>query len=99
MAWEERNGNYYYYLKERTGSCVRSVYVGKDETARLIDEFSSLRQCEEKQRREYERELRIFDERADRALDSHSELTEMLTVAALLASGHHTHKRQWRRKR
>jgi hypothetical protein len=99
MAWEERNGNYYYYRKERIGSCVCSVYVGKDETARMVAEFSSLRQCEDKGRREYERELRIFNERADRAIDGLSELTELLTVAALLASGHHTHKRQWRRKR
>ena len=29
MAWEERNGNQYYYRKRRQGNRVVSEYVGK----------------------------------------------------------------------
>ncbi len=36
MALEERNGNYYYYKKERDGNRVVSKYYGKGELANLI---------------------------------------------------------------
>jgi hypothetical protein len=102
MGWEFRErGGCYYYRKERDGSRVRSVYVGKagNDTARMLASFEVLRRDEDKERRDSEKELRAFDERLDRALDNLSELTGLLTVAALLASGYHTHNRQWRRKR
>ncbi len=48
MALEERNGNYYYYKKERDGNRVVSKYYGKGELANLI------RQMDEIQRQEKE---------------------------------------------
>ncbi len=35
MGWENRSGSRYYYRKERSGSYVRSVYVGRGEMAHL----------------------------------------------------------------
>jgi len=100
MGWETKErGSSYYYRKEREGARVRSVYVGKGETAILIAQFEAMRHEEEQERRDTEKELREFLEKADYALDNLSELTELLTVATLLASGYHTNKRQWRRKR
>jgi hypothetical protein len=28
MAWEQRNGNTYYYAKQRVGTKVKSIYLG-----------------------------------------------------------------------
>jgi hypothetical protein len=100
MGWEKRErGSSYYYRKEREGSRVRSIYVGKGETAILIAQFEAMRHEEKQEKCDSEKELRAFLEKTDCVLESLSELTELLTVATLLASGYHTNKRQWRRKR
>src|SRR5688500_8453371 len=36
MGWEQRGNHSYYYRKERSGSSVRSVYVGRGEVAHMI---------------------------------------------------------------
>ena len=41
MAWEQRGNNSYYYKKEREGSHVKSVYVGRGEIAKMISRFQS----------------------------------------------------------
>lgn len=100
MGWEKRErGGSYYYQKERDGSRVRSIYIGKSETAILISQFANMQREERQERRSAKKELRESLEEADCALDRLSELTEMLMIATFLASDHHTHKRQWRRKR
>ena len=41
MGWEQRGNNSYYYKKERDGSRVKSVYVGRGEIAHMIAQFQS----------------------------------------------------------
>jgi len=41
MGWEQRGNNQYYYRKEREGSRVKSVYVGRGEIAHMISEIQS----------------------------------------------------------
>jgi hypothetical protein len=41
MGWEQRGNNSYYYKKEREGSRVKSVYVGRGEVAHMISQFES----------------------------------------------------------
>ena len=44
MGWEYRNGSRHYYRKERSGSRVRSVYVGRGDIAELsaaLDEMTA----------------------------------------------------------
>ena len=41
MGWEKRGNNQYYYKKEREGSRVKSVYVGRGEMAHMISTFES----------------------------------------------------------
>ena len=99
MGWEARNGNSYYYRKERVGSRVRSVYVGSG----LIGQLSALtdeqgREEKDAERRALRREIEKQDA-IDSRIDGVCELTEKLVTAALIASGFHQHKRQWRRKR
>jgi len=99
MGWEQRGANSYYYRKEREGSRVKSVYVGRGEIAHLISKF-------EAHSTELERLMRAKKsieadelEKVEAALDRAIELTQLFTQAALLTAGFHTHHRQWRRKR
>ena len=99
MGWEQRGINQYYYRKEREGSRVKSVYVGRGEVAHLISNFES-------HSTELEKLLRAKKsiegdelEKVEATLDRAIELTQLFTQATLLAAGFHTHHRQWRRKR
>lgn len=99
MGWEQRGTNQYYYRKEREGSRVKSVYVGRGEMAHLIAKFqSSSAELEKLMRAKKSIEadkLRRIEETLDRAV----ELVQLFTQATLLTAGFHTHHRQWRRKR
>lgn len=99
MAWEDRNGRSYYYRKERRGDRVVSEYVGAGEVARLRARLDAMQREEDEEARERERSLRVTDKAHDVSLDILREVCETLTVAALVADGFHTHKRQWRRER
>jgi hypothetical protein len=99
MAWEDRNGRSYYYRKKREGGRVRSVYMG----AGLVGQFAST--ADETTRAELNKQHRalrreIEEQNAiDARIDAVCDLTEKLVTAALIASGFHQHKRQWRLKR
>lgn len=41
MGWEQRGTNLYYYKKEREGSKVKSIYVGRGEVAHMISKLES----------------------------------------------------------
>jgi predicted negative regulator of RcsB-dependent stress response len=99
MGWEQRGNNSYYYRKEREGSRVKSVYVGRGEVAHMISEFeSSSAELETLMRAQKSIEVDKL-ERVELALDRAIELTQLFTEAELLIAGFHTHHRQWRRKR
>ena len=96
MAWEERNGRRYYYRKRREGGRVLSEYVGGG----LVGEMAALLEQREQARRAAEDEpwrRQIVAEAAlDQEVGEYDELVRRLTAAALLASGCHRAKRQWR---
>ena len=99
MGWERRGNNSYYYKKEREGSRVKSVYVGRGEMAHMISKL-------EASSAEVEKLLRVKksieaheSERVEAALDRAVELVQLFTEASLLIAGFHTHRRQWRRRR
>jgi predicted negative regulator of RcsB-dependent stress response len=99
MAWEQRGTTSYYYKKEREGSRVRSVYVGRGEVAQMVSKLqSSSAELEKLMRAKRSIEANEL-ERAEATLDLAIELTQLFTQAALLVAGFHTHHRQWRRKR
>jgi hypothetical protein len=100
MGWETRaRGGSYYYQKIREGSRVRSVYVGSG----VIGQLSA--QMDEQKRKEKDAERRALrneiekQDAIDSRIDAVCDLTEKLVTAALVASGFHQHKRQWRLKR
>lgn len=99
MGWEQRGDKSYYYKKERSGSSVRSVYVGRGEVAQLVSKLhSSSSDLEKLVRAKRSIEADELD-RVEATLDRAIELTQLFTQAALLTAGFHTHHRQWRRKR
>jgi hypothetical protein len=99
MGWEQRGNNQYYYKKEREGSRVKSVYVGRGEIAHMVSKLqSSSNDLEKLMRAKRLIEANKVDH-VERTLDRAIELTELFTQATLLVAGFHTHHRQWRRKR
>lgn len=98
MAWETRRNHRYYYTKRRSAGRVFSDYIGAGESARVIAALEALyreqRIAEQQQWRHDCESRRAVDSEIDR-LGSGARL---LVAAALLASGYHTHKGQWRSK-
>jgi len=99
MGWEQRGNNRYYYKKERDGSKVKSVYVGRGEVAHMISKLQSSSAVIERFARTMKSPEAINQEKAEAALEQATDLIQLITQASLLAAGFHTHKRQWRRKR
>jgi hypothetical protein len=96
MGWEQRGNNRYYYKKQREGSRVKSIYVGRGEIANLISQFQSGSSVIEKlvHRTKTEKEIK-----SERAVFLFEDAIQLLTQGSLLTAGFHTHHRQWRRKR
>lgn len=96
MGWEQRGSHLYFYRKEREGSRVKSIYVGRGETANMISRFQASSSAIEKLARRTKTATEI---QSDRAVLAFEETIQLLTQAALLTAGFHTHHRQLRRKR
>ena len=99
MGWEQRGTHRYYYRKEREGSRVKSVYVGRGEVANLISQFESSSTV-------FERLLGVTRqseagdlEAVDGSIEQTCRLIDAVTQVSLLVAGFHTHKRQWRKLR
>ncbi len=99
MAWESRRGGQYYYQKKRIGGRVVSEYVGVGAFAQALSCLEAADQTERAVEQEWKREARRREEEADAALDAVTDMATILTTAALLAAGCHTHRGQWRRRR
>ncbi len=84
MALEERNGNYYYYKKEREGNRVVSKYYGKGELANLIAQMDEIERQEKLEKTEIDREIRQKLEEIDCDLANFEEKTKSLLEAALV---------------
>jgi predicted negative regulator of RcsB-dependent stress response len=99
MGWEQRGTNSYYYKKEREGSRVKSVYVGRGEVAQMVSKLQASSTGLEKLMLAKKTIEADELDRVEATLDRAIELSQLFTQAALLGAGFHTHKRQWRRKR
>jgi hypothetical protein len=99
MGWEQRGNSQYYYRKERDGKRVKSVYVGRGELAQMVSLIQSDSPLIERLARRMASPQAIKQERAEAELEDVVALVKMVTQAALLSTGFHTHKRQWRKMR
>ena len=97
MAWETRGNNSYYYRKKRVGQRVVSEYVGSG----LLADFAALLDEDEREKREYERQLWNEEMAADKELinqvNDAMKVIRQITAVACVAGGCYQHKRQWRR--
>jgi hypothetical protein len=99
LGWEQRGNNSYYYRKERDGSQVKSVYVGRGEIAQMVSQIQATSALLERLARSTNPLDTIKSEKATAALEQASDLVRLMTQAVLLSAGFHTHKRQWRKTR
>jgi hypothetical protein len=99
MGWEQRGKNQYFYKKEREGSRVKSVYVGRGEIAQMVAQLQSSSPLLERFARTMKSPQQVQQEKAEAALEQASDLIKLISHAAFLTAGFHTHKRQWRRMR
>ena len=98
MAWEERGIQRYYYRKRREGERVVSEYIGRGPLAEGIARLEVLdREREEAVRQQRSAERAALDAEAAE-VEAVEGLVRTVTHAALLASGYHTHKGQWRKR-
>jgi hypothetical protein len=99
MTWEARGRRIYYYRKQRHGRRVVSEYVGKGAAAQLRSRADRA----EQERRRLDRvsckqrtaEYKDLDARVEFLSSS----IGAFVCAALLKSGFHRHKGQWRKTR
>lgn len=99
MGWEQRGNNRYYYKKEREGSRVKSVYVGRGEIAHMTAHIQSSSPVLERLALTLRSPAALKQEQAEAGLEGVGEHIHILTQAALLVAGFHTHKREWRKMR
>ena len=100
MAWEQRNGNRYYYQSERDeDGTVRKRYIGTGEIAELVAHADETRRRARQERRERERAELERLKTADAAVEEFCKAVETITTAALVAAGYRSHKGEWRLKR
>ena len=100
MALEERNGNYYYYKKEREGNRVISKYYGKGELASIIAQMDEIERDGKAEKAEEQRKSREKDEKIDRELLLlESEIKKLTENVLLNLDFYKTKSREWRMKR
>ncbi len=99
MGWVHRGNNIYYYRKERIGSSVHSIYVGRGETATLISQLDDLQREEVQEKCRYLRNERANLDNQEATIKTVGRLIDGVIQASLVSAGLHTHKRQWRKKR
>lgn len=99
MSWEKRGNNRYYYRRRKVDGRVVADYIGAGilaETLAELDENERL----ERQRAEAEWSAVVeCDRRQAATLAEVDDLVKSAVAAVLIASGYHTHKRQWRKAR
>ena len=82
-----------------TDGRVVSAYVGTGTVGELAAEMDELTRAVGKRERAMERRERASYEEVTRFSRKAEMLVRLMTYANLLATGHHTHKGQWRRSR
>jgi len=99
MGWEKRGSHEYYYRKERDGTRVKSTYVGRGEIAHMVSQIQSSSTVLERLLPLTRSSPMDATEKSETAIKQATRLIDLVTQAALIAAGFHSHKRQWRKKR
>lgn len=99
MAWLTAGTRKYYYRRRRVGGRVLSEYVATGRTAQIVAQMDE----QERQKRAAEaealRQAQAAQDAVDREVDALGAQVRRYVTAVLLATGHHQHRRQWRKQR
>ena len=95
MAW--KNG--YYYRNKRIGTQVVSEYVGGGYLGEFVSQADEEKRQEAQEKRQAWQDVVVAEEQLDAMLDEVTEAVNAYAGALMLATGHHQHKRQWRKQR
>jgi len=99
MAWESRRNKSYYYRKRKVGGKVISEYVGSGFLADYAEGMDERAKAEAARKRKEWEAIKDEQRRLDKIVDDFTALVNTYTDALMLVTGHHTHKRQWRKER
>ncbi len=99
MGWENRNGSVLPTRKERNGSSVKSVYVGRGNIAQASAALTGIEKDEQILKKHKLQQEREEIESFDADLDAMCQLVTIITEAGLLTAGFHQRKREWRKRR
>jgi hypothetical protein len=99
MAWEQRQGGFYFYRSYRRGGKVRKRYLGRGPQATAAaQEIAQAKARRDSQRQEL-KQLQATLQPLDGAADELNEGTEALLGALLRSCGYYEHRGAWRRRR
>jgi hypothetical protein len=99
VALEHRDGCTYYYRTVRSGDKVRKIYLGAGELARIVHEREIMNRTLKAAKRDRDREELEHLEALAAPVMELCEISDVLTRAAIVASGFHRHKGEWRMAR
>lgn len=95
MPWKSG----FYYQNKRVGTRVKTSYVGTGDFAKLIAKLDEYRRLEREIAAEKERAELAELAAGDAEFDELDQAVQAVVVGVLIATGHHSHKRTWRKKR
>ena len=102
MAWEHRKNSrqkYYYRSRRLRDGRVEKTYIGTGPVAEIAASADRAQREEEARLTQQHRVLLADMHRATAQLDSLITYCNTITEAALLASGYHHHRGEWRKRR
>lgn len=99
MSWETRGNNRYYYRRRKVGGRVVSEYIGGGLLAEAVAGLDELERDERRRAAAEWRAIVAADGQHAEALAEVDNVVRSAVAAALIASGYHQHRRQWRRAR
>lgn len=96
MGWRD---NKYYYRSSRVNGRVKNSYAGSGSSALIMAQQDAHERQRQQVQRRAQRELQKRERALDAKIDELGETLNALVTTLYLASGYHTHKREWRKAR
>ena len=98
MSWENRGNRRYYYRRRKVGGRVIAEYVGSGRIGELCAALDGGARAKLEAARMGLRQGMKEQDAIDHPIDELGGAVDALVTAVLIATGHHTHKQQWRRQ-
>lgn len=87
----------HYYRKRRVGDTVVSEHIGTGPFADLVEQLDRAERLKRKAQAEQYRRMVRADHELQQEINDIGAIVRNLTTLVMVATGHHTHRRQWRK--